>query len=548
MIVNGLNGETAYTFADKTIHFTAASVNLKDHYWTPIGTSTEQFKGSFKGNGVVIEGLFIGTSSSALDHQALFGFLNSPSTIRASVSGINIASDAMIYGKSRVGGVVGSSAEGIVTECSNAGSVSGTDRVGGIVGYSSTPETIDYCYNTGSVSGTDRVGGIVGSQWGGNVSYCYNTGDVSGKDHVGGISGENYLRTIDYCYNTGSVSGTGDYVGGIAGYNTGFPTHCYNTGDVSGKGYVGGIAGYQSAGDTKGLTNCYNTGSVSGTGNNVGGIVGQKIGLIDYCYNTGSVSGGNYVGGIAGYDHSTGNISYCYNRGDVSGTNSDSIAGRIALGTTIIACFTLDSIPSISATSLTLEKMTGAQAAISMSLGAEWVTRNNAGEMYFFPQLAVFEGSDNPTFVEDSLNSVIFGSKTEEPVITQSEPYHFTVGQKLSDIDPKLYVTVSPSMEGTFSWEDPDRVLNTVGDFTAKIIFTPDDLFASNSASIDANITVTVPEPGPGPGPDPGPGPEPEPGPDPEPKSIDINYYRGILIIVIVVIISAILYEQYRKS
>ena len=193
--------------------------------WIPIGNSSQQYRGTFNGDGHTISGLYINSSSA--NNQGLFGYVYGGTVKNLSVSG-------SVSGNNYVGGVVGYNNEGRVENCHNIGEVSGTSNyVGGVVGSNSfSAATVTNCYNTGKVSGSEYVGGVVGSNSfsAATVTNCYNTGEVSGYSHVGGVVGGNSDSTVENCYNTGSVNGSGNlYVGGVVGYNSdsGSVTNCY---------------------------------------------------------------------------------------------------------------------------------------------------------------------------------------------------------------------------------------------------------------------------------------------------------------------------------
>ena len=172
--------------------------------WTPIGTSSQPFTGTFDGQGHTVSGIYV---NSEADFQGLVGFLGSGGTLQ------NLGVKASyIKGGSYVGGVCGEN-QGTVTNCYNSGSVTGVYRVGGLCG-DNYYGTQNNCYNTGSVTGRDMVGGLCGMN-GSIVTNCYNTGSVAGTNSVGGVCGSNMWGTVTNCYNTGSVTGTGNYVGGV---------------------------------------------------------------------------------------------------------------------------------------------------------------------------------------------------------------------------------------------------------------------------------------------------------------------------------------------
>jgi len=73
--------------------------------------------------------------------------------------------------------------------------------------------------------------------------------------------------------------------------------NCYATGDVDGGDYVGGLVGYNYYGT---IENCYATGDVDG-GDSIGGLAGYNDqGIIRYSYSTGKPTGTSDVGGLVG--------------------------------------------------------------------------------------------------------------------------------------------------------------------------------------------------------------------------------------------------------
>ena len=237
--------------------------------WTPIGTESTPFTGTFDGKGHTISGLYIDSNK---DYVGLFGCVGENGTATGTVKNVTLA-DSYVYGNSDVGGICG--------------------------------------WNNG-----------------GTVEGCRNSGNVSGKGYVGGVCGYNKGSTLEKSYNTGDVSGTGDSVGGVCGYNEGTLQECYNNGDVSGTmNRVGGVCGYNIPGYNIGegtLQKCYNTGKVTGTGNCVGGVCGQNnsSSTVKGCYNTGEVIGNNPVGSVCGWNGGT--VENCYY---LVGTSEKAVGG-----------------------------------------------------------------------------------------------------------------------------------------------------------------------------------------------------------------------------
>lgn len=188
------------------------NIDLSGSEWTPIGTETNPFKGTFDGKNHTVSGIKTGYGN---DH-GFFGY----------------ADGAVIKNV----GVINAD-------------IKGSKNVGGICGYSkydanSQKTSIENCYFTGKVSGTGGVGGICGDGYV-TIDNCYNLGEVSGNGEIGGICGASKLNSsVRNCYNMGNVIGMLSDIGGICGISMGEIKKCYNTGVISGREYnVGGICG-----------------------------------------------------------------------------------------------------------------------------------------------------------------------------------------------------------------------------------------------------------------------------------------------------------------
>ena len=161
--------------------------------WTPIGTESQPYTGTFNGKDKTITGLTV--NQEGTNYVGLIGYLGSGGKVQ------NVTlTDVSVTGYWYVGGVVGANDKGTVTACTASGSISGSSRVGGVVGYN-----------------------------GGTVTACYATSDVSGYSDGGGVAGRNYYGTVTGCTSSGSVSGSLN-VGGVVGYNYGIVTACYWSG------------------------------------------------------------------------------------------------------------------------------------------------------------------------------------------------------------------------------------------------------------------------------------------------------------------------------
>ena len=308
--------------------------------WTPIGNSSYQFKGTFDGNGHVIENLKIDREANG---QGLFGYIGDGTNIK------NVGLEGgSVKGQHYVGGLVGyanfyySSSSSSITNCYATGSVTGNSDVGGLVGSAGSASSISITdsYATGSVTGNSDVGGLVGCAYKSSITNSYATGVVTGTNSgAGGLVGSaGSSSSITNSYATGSVTGGGSSVGGLVGCaNSTSITDSYATGSVKGHHYVGGLVGYadsSSSGSSSSITNSYATGSVNGTDDNVGGLVGyanfyySSSSSITNSYATGDVTGTkSFVGGLVGHAIAT-SITDSYATGSVTGGGS-SVGGLV---------------------------------------------------------------------------------------------------------------------------------------------------------------------------------------------------------------------------
>ena len=242
--------------------------------WTPIGTESHQYTGTFDGGGHTISGL---TVTGSDQWAGLFGYIDKDGTVKNVVlENVQITSDNQY---AYVGGVAGYS-EGNIENCSVSGSVSG---------------------NSNSNGTSNCVGGVVGQQYGGTITECSSSAIVDGRNEVGGVAGKTNSATLTACYATGDVTAertptNNTYAGGVVGSNfSSTLIACYATGSVTGTGtgtgsiYVGGVTGDNFAST---LTACYHAkGTVSGPDGATGGVTGRNFkdsmldgGIITACY------------------------------------------------------------------------------------------------------------------------------------------------------------------------------------------------------------------------------------------------------------------------
>jgi len=249
-----------------------ATDNTELEQWTPIGTSSKPFQGTFDGDGHVVSGVYINSTNN---DAGLFGYLG----IGGIIKNLGVA-DSYIKGGNNVGGLVGGS-QGTITNSYATGNVEGNYYVGGLKGYSYSRDTITNSYATGNVSGDRYVGGLAGNCSGGDyncaITNSYATGNVRGNQEIGGLVGSSG-GTITNSYAIGNVEGI--QAGGLVGYcaralgSNCAITNSYATGNVEGNEKVGGLVGYNSGAP---IRNSYAVGRVQGN-SDVGGLVGSSSG------------------------------------------------------------------------------------------------------------------------------------------------------------------------------------------------------------------------------------------------------------------------------
>ncbi len=381
VIVNGLNGHAKDNFADKTIKLADnGTFNLSEHTWTPIGTSSSMFAGTFDGSGATITGL---TILNASRYNGLFALVNSATiknvTLTNGYISISLSSDQYI----RVGGIVGHvTGNTMIENCSFDGTIDASNgssnehnNIGGIVGETYSEVTIKDCRTDGTIFGNGYyMGGIVGyiggTSAGINVTItdCTNEAELRPDSctAVGGIVGYSGIPgklTVTDCANNGAITSSvsTDYFGGIVGRINGMGnaaiTGCKNSGALTSENsqYMGGIVGYSNQSTT--ITACHNSGtvtnsSVNQSSTNTSGVLGyiqNKDLSLSQCSNQGAVSGraknNAYVGGIVGQFYCVGgNIEKCYNAGActvTSAQNNAFVGGLVGASTDNSSTLTL---------------------------------------------------------------------------------------------------------------------------------------------------------------------------------------------------------------
>ena len=248
------------------------NLDMGNRPFTPIGTSTQKFKGIYNGGGYTIANLKVTGSEEG---RGLFGYISTTVTERtvtdedgatitekvytpAEVNDVTLTG-MTIEGSKNIGGIVGSSEGGAISGCRVSGTVTCTgSNAGGIVGYNAQAATVLNCENNATVSGTLRIGGIVGYSFSNtSVNGCCNTGAISGSSYVGGIVGTSSGSEISHSYNKGVVTAATNCCGGLVGYALYGELFCmYTIGTASCPGEFSGLCFGNISYGTR-LAKCY---------------------------------------------------------------------------------------------------------------------------------------------------------------------------------------------------------------------------------------------------------------------------------------------------
>ncbi len=181
--------------------------------FTPIGSVSPYFSGTFNGQGHVISNLF---ENSSEFFAGLFSQTNG-----AVIKNFGLLNEN-ITGSNSVGGVVGYNVHGQVVKVFTKGNITGGSYTGGLVGFNDKGH-IENTYSTANIHGTNNVGGLVGESSAGGYPFptsvvnSYATGNVTGEDYVGGLIGRVNNDPISNSFSTGLVVGLTSNVGGLIG-------------------------------------------------------------------------------------------------------------------------------------------------------------------------------------------------------------------------------------------------------------------------------------------------------------------------------------------
>lgn len=190
-----------------------ADIDLSDAiYWrngkgfSPIGTESAPFRGTFDGQNFTISNLYISTEDKA--PQGLFGKACNCVIKNVSVNGY-------VKGGDKAALLVGYCDNVELAYCNTKGYVEGKYSLALLAGYFNSG-TITCCTIEGTAQGTQFVGGIVGKALNATIANCLSSADLEGESCVGGIAGDPGFVTFTNCLALGKTEAQYD-CGGIGG-------------------------------------------------------------------------------------------------------------------------------------------------------------------------------------------------------------------------------------------------------------------------------------------------------------------------------------------
>ncbi len=234
------------------------NLNFANRIYTPIGSVTNPFEGTFDGDGYVFSSITLPTPLET-GYTAPFPVIKNATiknlTIKSmilplpgggSVAGgmIGEADNSTLSNlkvknlnmgaPDRSGGLVGKLMNSTLQNSSAEGKMFqhfGTDSSGGLVGFANN-STINACSSNVLISttsdspfGVSNIGGLIGLMYKTTASNVYAIGDIdyslglgsTGPQVIGGLVGGMVSSTIEYAYYAGKITINADLVGGAVG-------------------------------------------------------------------------------------------------------------------------------------------------------------------------------------------------------------------------------------------------------------------------------------------------------------------------------------------
>ncbi len=317
-----LSKPSSITFLDKVFKL-EADIDFNNKVgFTPIGSSTDPFRGYFQGNNHTIKNWT--WDSLSTDQIGLFSYIKS-----AKINKINFENININFGSgNKIGVLVGEASSGSQIEdifIDNVNINGNGNEVGGVSGFASAGFlNITVGSSVNIISSGTGVGGAIGSfisEYNPSGACFQNyflnskvSASVKGESDVGGVIGRtsvcsSYFLITHNVEFDGSVMSydlnSGNNFGGIVGMNSeNILNNTHFKGTIVGYSKVGGIIGNSSSLFAVALIENISTGTIIGI-NLVGGIAGSAFNTNSHRnISKATIQGSSWVGGIFGYSGS----------------------------------------------------------------------------------------------------------------------------------------------------------------------------------------------------------------------------------------------------
>ena len=270
------------SYSKKYVKLTA-NIDLNNEEWTPIGNSSNKFKGIFDGGEKTISNLSITGNNSDV---GFFGF-----TTDGEIKNLTL-NNAKVSGRLDVGALAGTPYTSKYTNINLTGHVeiNGFSYVGGLGGKNAYADWTDVTINV------DNTSYVNANSVEGEVAYRTYVGGVIGFMGEGGHKLTNITSNIDVTGSTidvGGIVGIAHYGNVLKNISCSGDVTLTNAESLSDAREVGGIAGvwHNQNGQSVTFENCVFTGNISSIYTNKDG---EKVTLTENDFANGGIIGAAY--------------------------------------------------------------------------------------------------------------------------------------------------------------------------------------------------------------------------------------------------------------
>lgn len=175
--------------------------------FSPIGIKGREFRGSYDGDGHIIDSLFIFREDES--NIGLFGY-----AYNADIRQLGLT-NAEINGGNCTGGIIGKCVNTNLIASYVHGDITGNDTTGSLAGIVKNSSYLNQNYTNGEVEGTKYVGGYIAIAENSSIYTSYAAVAVTGIDSMGGFCALNISSNISSSLWDSDSAGVTESQGGI---------------------------------------------------------------------------------------------------------------------------------------------------------------------------------------------------------------------------------------------------------------------------------------------------------------------------------------------